>query len=528
MDTTRTFEKEPVLPADKKSTARLLKFCLLATGCAGIVAEYVLSTLATYILGNAVLQWTVVISLMLFSMGLGSRMSRYLMDNLLEKFIFTELALSLICGTCAALCYTLYGSIVSIGQIVYLLSLVVGFLIGLEIPLVTRINNEYEELRLNISSVMEYDYFGALIGGFFFIFFALPKLGLSYTPIVLAGVNLCVALMLALRFRNNLKHRLLIRSLFFVVGAVLVLLALFNPSIILYGEQKLYKDKVIFSTQSRYQKIVVTQWKDDFWLFINGNEQFSSFDEERYHEPLVHPVMSLPISHEQILLLGGGDGLALREIQKYSDVGEITLVDLDPAMTDLARYHPVFIKLNEGSMQDPRVKIVNQDAASYLDKTRNIFNVIIIDLPDPNSIELSRLYSLEFYHLCRRRLAKGGAVVTQGTSPLFSARAFNCIYKTMEQADFEVVPYHNQVPTLGEWGWLLGMEAGLIEEGHLKKALAELSFENINTRFINRPAMISMLHFGKGVFNENDPIQINTRSRPVLLDYYRHGKWDLY
>ncbi len=528
MDTTRTFDKKPVLPANKKGTARLLKFCLLATGCAGIVAEYVLSTLATYILGNAVFQWTVVISLMLFAMGLGSRMSRYLIDNLLDKFIFTELALSLTCGTCAALCYSLYGTIASIGQVVYLLSMVVGFLIGLEIPLVTRINNDYEELRLNISSVMEYDYFGSLIGGFFFIFFALPKLGLSYTPIVLAGVNLFVALLLVLRFRHNLNSRLLIGLLFFSVGAILVLLTIFNPSIILYGEQKLYKDKIIFSTQSRYQKIVVTQWKDDYWLFINGNEQFSSFDEERYHEPLVHPIMSLPISHEQILLLGGGDGLALREIQKYSDVKKVTLVDLDPAMTDLARYHPVFINLNQGSMQDPRVEVVNQDAASYLAKTKNIFNIIIIDLPDPNSIELSRLYSLEFYQLCRRSLAKGGALVTQATSPLFSAKAFNCIYKTMEQAGFEAVPYHNQVPTLGEWGWLLGMETGLFEEDRLKNALQELSFENINTRFINRQAMISMLHFGKGVFNENDSIQINTRSRPVLLDYYRHGKWDLY
>ena len=169
-------------PSKKKSTARLLKFCLLATGCAGLVAEYVLSTLATYILGNAVLQWTVVISLMLFAMGLGSRLSRYFIDDLLDKFIFTELALSLLCGACATICYSLYGHITAIGQVVYLLSFAVGILIGLEIPLVTRINHAYEELRLNISSVMEYDYFGALIGGFFFHLLRSSEMGLELHP----------------------------------------------------------------------------------------------------------------------------------------------------------------------------------------------------------------------------------------------------------------------------------------------------------------------------------------------------------
>jgi spermidine synthase len=510
------------------NSGRILKFALLATGCAGVVAEYVLSTLATYILGNAVLQWTVVISLMLFAMGIGSRISRHLLGNLLDKFIVIELTLSLLCGGSVALCYSLYGRINSIGLMVYVLSFGVGLLIGLEIPLATRINNTYEELRVNISSVLEYDYFGALIGGIFFIFFGLPRLGLSYTPIVLAGVNLLVASLLAVRFRRSLVFPYQIFSSILLVASGLALLAAFSKPIVLYGEQRLYKDKIIYSTQTRYQKIVVTQWKEHYWLFINGNAQFSSFDEERYHEPLVHPAMSLSVPHERILILGGGDGLALREILKYTDVGSVTLVDLDPGMTDLGRYHPVFVKLNRDSLQDPRVTVVNQDAAAYLADCRDLYNIVFIDLPDPNSIELSRLYTLEFYQLCRRNLAKGGILVTQATSPLFSAEAFNCILRTMRAAGLSVVPFHNQIPTMGEWGWLLGVDATLIQEDALRKAVTGLSFDHVETRFLNAPAMVSMLNFGKGIFDSYDEIKVNTGSHPVLVGYYRAGRWDMY
>ena len=507
---------------------RILKFCLLATGAAGLVAEYVLCTLATYILGNAVLQWTVVISLMLFAMGLGARATRRLIGNLLDKFIFAELTLTVLCGGSAVLSYSLYGSTNAIALVIYGLAMAVGFLVGLEIPLVTRINESYEELRVNIASVMEYDYFGALIGGVFFAFLALPRLGLVHTPIVLACVNLLVAALLAGRFRGSLRYRSPIALAFCLVGLVMVFLALFSQPIILYGEQRLYKDKIIYAEQSRYQKIVLTRWKGDCWLFINGNEQFSSFDEERYHEPLVHPAMSLPLPRPQVLLLGGGDGLALREVLKYEDVASVTLVDLDPAMTTLASTHPVLLDLNEGSLRDPRVKVVNRDAAAYLADTPGVFHRIIIDLPDPNSIELGRLYSVEFYRLCLRSLARGGVAVTQATSPIFSRRAFGCILKTMREAGFACVPYHNQVPTLGEWGWVLGMDAGETDEADLRKALLGLTFERVPTRFLNREALVSMLHFGKGVFDDYGRLEVNRKSHPVLTEYYRRGKWDFY
>ena len=85
--------------------SRILKICIFATGCAGIVAEFVLSTLASYLLGNPILQWTVLMSLMLFAMGLGCRISKYILHNLLDKFIFLEFSLSILCGISVALCY---------------------------------------------------------------------------------------------------------------------------------------------------------------------------------------------------------------------------------------------------------------------------------------------------------------------------------------------------------------------------------------------------------------------------------------
>ena len=207
-----------------------------------------------------------------------------------------------------------------------------------------------------------------------------------------------------------------------------------------------------------------------------ANQQFSSYDEERYHEPLVHPALALAGNRAEVLILGGGDGLAVREVLKYSQVKAVTLVDLDPEMTTLAATHPVFLQLKGQAFADPRVSVVNADAFSFLQDTSHLFDVIIIDLPDPNSVELARLYSLNFYRLCKKHLKRGGTLVTQATSPFFSRQAFVCIQKTMAEAGFSVLPYHNHVPTLGEWGFVLGVDVGLLEATALKENCARIVF----------------------------------------------------
>jgi spermidine synthase len=513
-----------------RSLSFVLKASIFATGLSGIVAEYVLSTLATYLLGNAIFQWTIVMSLMLFAMGLGSRLSKFFTRRLIDLFVYVEFLLSILCSSASVLAYGLSAYTSNIELVIYGLALCIGILIGFEIPLVTRINQEYEELRTNIAMVMEKDYYGALAGGLIFAFVALPHLGLTYTPIALGSVNFIVATIFLMTFLGLLEFRKTALGACAVCACSIVVVGIFAKPIILFGEQSQYKDKVVYAEQTPYQKIVMTRWRDNHWLFINGQEQFSSFDEEKYHEPLVHPAMKMAAENSNVLILGGGDGLALREVLKHAGVKKVTLVDLDPAMTKLASTHPVLSALNKGAFDDPRVHLVHMDAGKFIRQTDDLYSVIIIDLPDPDTVDLMHLYSLGFYSLVRKKLRAGGVAVTQATSPYFCPRSFLCIDKTMREAGFSTLPYHNQIPTMGEWGWIMGMKNNEARSEQMKRALETTDFSEIPTRFLNNEAASAMVKFGKGVFDipEAETIEINTRHRPVLMRYYADGRWAMY
>ncbi len=507
----------------------LLKACIFATGLSGIVAEYIMSTLASYLLGNTVLQWTLTVSFMLFAMGLGSRLSRFIPDPyLLDAFVITEFMLSILTASSATLTYLLSAYVQDIWLFIYAIAVTIGILIGFEIPLATRLNDFFEELRINISTVMEKDYYGALLGGLLFAFVALPHLGLSYTPIILGSVNFLVATALFVQFRQHLVRRKSLTAGLVLVPVFIALTAVLAQPIVLYGEQRKYMDKIIYSEQTPYQRIVMTQWKAYFWLYLDGNEQFSTYDEERYHEPLVHPAMQTTVSHRRVLILGGGDGLALREVLKYPDVESVTLVDIDPAVTRLAATHPILVSINQNALNHPKVRVINRDAYAYLRDSNRLYDVIIIDLPDPKTVQLARLYSVEFYRLCRRQLARGGTLVTQATSPFFAQKAFLSILKTVRAAGFTAVPYRNHIPTLGEWGWVLGINRTDLPEEAFRKQLQRLDFSNVPTRFLNREAMTRMLLFGKNELQGLDTVEVTNQVGLKVYQYYLKGDWDLY
>lgn len=512
-----------------KLRSNALKLALFATGLSGIVAEYVLSTLATYFLGNSVFQWTMIVSMMLFSMGLGSRISKSFTKNLLQRFIAIEFILSLLTAFVSVITYSVSAFYGSVAFIIYSMCIIIGLLIGMEIPIVIRINDEFENLRINVSSVMEKDYYGSLLGGVFFAFVGLPYLGLTYTPFILGVINFSVAIGLYIMLRPSLSKevnkRLTASSL--MVCVVLIIGVLFANSIITYGEQSRYKDKVVFEERSKYQKITITQSRGDFWLFINGNQQLSTIDEVMYHEPLVHPVMRLSKDPRNILVMGGGDGGAVREVLKYDNVESITLVDLDPLMTDLGQNNDLLVGMNQNSLNHDKVNIINEDGFNYLEDNKEYYDVIIIDLPDPKTIELGRLYSFEFYKLCYKRLRPNGLIITQAGSPYYAARAFNCIDTTFQAAGFTTAPLHNQVVTLGEWGWVLGAKD--VEASTLKEALQNLNYSDIETKWINKEAMTLITSFGKRAFPDDSlQVEVNRIHNPVLYKYYLDGKWDLY
>jgi len=511
-----------------KITPNILKIAIFATGVSGIVAEYILSTLASYFLGDSIIQWTLIVSVMLFSMGLGARISKHISENLLPKFIFIEFILSIFVSFSSLIVYLLAAQSAYLGVIIYSQSILVGLLIGMEIPIVIRLNNQFEVLKVNISSVLEKDYYGSLVGGLFFAFVGLPYLGLTYTPFVLGSLNFIIALLLFIVLYKHInKYRKTITASIFLVSTIILLGAYFAKPIILYGEQKKYKEKVILTKQSKYQRIVITQWKNDFFLFINSNKQLSTLDEEMYHEPLIHPIMHLAKEHKNILVLGGGDGCAVRELLKYKDIENITLVDLDPEMTKLAQTNEILLNINDSSLLNKKVTIINKDGFNFIENTDKYFDVIIIDLPDPRTVELARLYSLEFYSLCNQHLKNNGFIITQAGSPYYASRSFRTIDKTLSAANFNTLKIHNQILTFGEWGWIIGTKQ--LSKKQLRNSFLSLNLNDIDTKWINNEALNLLASFGKDIFDDTkDSIIVNKISNPVLYRTYLNGKWDYY
>ncbi len=506
-------------------TSTFLKAALFATGLAGIVSEYTLSTLATYFLGDSVFQWTMIVSIMLFSMGLGSRLSKNIENNLLRSFILLEFGLSLLASNVTVIVYVVFALFGNTLVVIYSLSILVGLMIGMEIPLVIRLNEQFQSLRFNVSSAMENDYYGSLAGGVFFAFIGLPILGLTYTPIILGTVNFLVAVVFLVvvwrEIASAQKRVLAILGVLVVLG--LITTGMLSENAVRWGDEVRYKDEIVFSQQSRYQKIVLTKNGDHHWLYINGHQQLSTLDEVLYHEPLVHPVMMLHPDPGNILVLGGGDGAAVREVLKYP-IESVTVVDLDPVMTRLASTNEVLASINNQSFGDPRVKLINQDAFTYLDNVKQAYDIIIADFPDPRTIDLGRLYSKEFYWLCKKALNEDGLIVTQATSPYYANAAFSCIEKSMLAAGFKTLPLHNQVVTLGEWGWIIGS----IEDENLKKKLQSRKVM-VPTQWLTNSSLEMMTTFGKKIFPEKiDEIRENRIHDPVLYRYYLKGYWDLY
>ena len=516
---------------NNKRNSNILKFALFATGLSGIVTEYVLATLASYFLGDSIKQWTLIISLMLFFMGLGSRVTRNITGRLFTWFIGIEFALSFLVSFSALVTYSVAAFSEYTGVLIYVLSMMTGLLIGMEIPLAIRLNEEFEELKVNISGILEKDYYGSLLGGMFFAFVGLPFLGLTYTPFLLGIINLGVALVLLNFFQT--KRDFTNKKLLNFIGIGLIAASAIGvtnaENIIFFGEQKKYKDRVVLSKQSAYQKIILTQWKENYWLYLNGHLQFSTFDEALYHEVLVHPARMLSRKPQDILILGGGDGCAARELLKYPQTGKITLVDLDSVMTNLGTHNTIFQEFNNKSLKHPNVNVQNGDGFLFLENTDAFYDLIIIDLPDPRSVELARLYSYEFYLLCRNRLRTNGVLVTQASSPYFSPKSFRCIEATMSEAGFTTLPLHNQILTMGEWGFMLGKKTEMTRE-ELKKQFLDLNVDEIPTRWLNTEALPMIGSFGKDYFNKDleDSIKVNRVHSPIINRYYEQGIWDHY
>lgn len=442
----------------RRERAVLLTVVLVIAVCA-LTYELVVATLSSYLLGDSVTQFSFTIGFFLFAMGVGSLLSRRIKHAELRWFIIVELLVALSGGTSAVLLYAVFATAsIYYHPVMIAVSLAIGICVGLEIPLLTRIVANRSELSDALADVLSVDYLGALVASLAFPVVLLPLLGVTTTAFLMGLFNVLVASICLYIFRHRLRRKWQ-RRLGALAGAVSLLMlagVATSMNIVRLFEQRLYVDPIIYDTQSPYQRVILTSTGSDVRMYIDGNLQFSTLDEHRYHEMLVHPAMSMARSHERILVLGGGDGLVARQLLKYDSVQEIIIVDLDLAITQLARENSLLRRINDNALNDPRVSIINDDAFRYVQESETVFPVVIIDLPDPNNESLSKLYSREFYTLLMKRLSPDGVMITQATSPYFARRSYWTIAHTIESAGFHILPLRAYIPTFGEWGFVIG------------------------------------------------------------------------
>ena len=493
---------------------------MFVVAACGLVYELVAGALGSYLLGDAVTQFSLVIGVFLSAMGIGSWASRFVRKNLVQWFVGLEILLGLLGGASSVVLFATSALLAPLLPVVfYGQCAVLGVLVGLEIPLLVRILRDQRGWEEALSDTLALDYLGALAGSLAFPLLALPFLGLSRASVAFGFLNLAVSgLGIALVPRGR---KLLIGGL---SAAAVVLFALLLGSGRLVGflEDQHYADHVVHAESSPYARIVVTRWRNDVRMYLNGHLQFSSIDEARYHEALVVPAMEASGRPPQrVLILGGGDGLAAKRVLAYPSVREVVLVDLDPAVVRIARHRPDLRALHGGSLDDPRVTVIHDDAFTWIQEDPRRFDVVLIDLPDPNAPGLARLYSTSFYQSVARRLDEGGVMVTQATSPFYAKEAFWCIERTVAasiddshpRGRMRTYPYHVNVPSFGEWGFVLASQ---------REIDVDALVPTIETKVLTPESTRAMFVFPADI-SRPEGVQVNRLDDPVLYGYHLKG-----
>ncbi len=486
----------------------LVYFTVLVIATCGLVYEFIAGTLSSYLLGNSITHYSLVIGVFLSALGLGAYLSGFIKRELARHFIEVELGLGLVAGLSTPILFASFVRPMAFVAALYALVLLQGVLVGLEVPLVIRILRRRVLFQELIARALAFDYIGALFAGLLFSFVLLPHLGLIRTGIVFGLVNALVGLAGTWLFASWLGDGRVLRAKCVSVVVALVVLLGVSERLTRAAEAVLFADPIIYAKQTRFQRIVVTSGRGALHLYLDGNLQFSSGDEYRYHEALVHPLFSVASKHENVLVLGGGDGLAVREILRYPDVKSITLVDIDRDMTSLARTQPLFVRLNADSLGDPRVRVVNDDAMAWMVEVGQRFDAVVIDFPDPNNYALGKLYTTRFYKLLGAVLDEASVVVIQATSPLVARNSFWCVVSTLEAVGLQTLPYHAFVPSFGEWGFVLASKSALTIPTRVLPGLRYLSEPLLPSLFVFSPDMSRV------------PTRINSLNTQALVRYY--------
>lgn len=495
-------------------TYALLITAFVISTC-GLIYELIASTIASYLLGDSITQFSTVIGVYLFSMGIGSFLTRYVEKNIVAVFVQVELLVGLVGGCSAAILFLTFEHVENFRVLLYAIVSLIGILVGLEVPLLMRILKDQLDFKDLVSKIFTFDYVGALLASLLFPLVLVPYLGLVRASFLFGILNVGVAIWTLHLFRDNLRWLNYFRTSAVILALGLVCGFAYAEKLVAIAEASTFQDNVIFSTSTPYQRIVLTGSNKDLKLFLNGNLQFSSRDEYRYHEALVHPAMATLREPKNILVLGGGDGLAVRELLKYPSVESITLVDLDKQMTELFKEQALLVRLNENSLNNPKVKVLNQDAFVWLRKCQQKFDCIVVDFPDPSNFSLGKLYSDTFYRSLKNTLTPDGLIVVQSTSPYYAKNSFWCVVNTLRSVGLKTLPYHAYVPSFGDWGYVLASNHP-IEMRHEYPA---------GLRYVSQETVEQMLHFAKDMKPTVDTVnKLNNQSLVHLFE----SEWSEY
>lgn len=527
----------------------ILTMAVLA-GC-GLIYEYLLSHYAGRVLG--VMESTIytMIGLMIVSMGLGAFAARKVRCAF-NGFVWLELIIALL-GSSAIL---IIGGLIAITQILpqliadmlslppdlkpqggifkqlswlafnspYVFGVLLGFFIGMEIPLIARIREQIHQQHLanNLGTIYGADYVGAGIGAAIWVTFLL-SIDISKAAALTASLNLIAGAFFIIRYWQHLTWRKTFIGLHCLLAFVIILMFSYGNQWLNQMNSVLYLDKVVHTDKTRYQQLTFTERQmgldqdNIINFYLNGRLQFSSLDEHIYHDYLVAPVMAASARHDNILIIGGGDGLALRDVLKYNPKA-VTLIDLDSELIDIfqspeqrvnSSLAQKILRLNEHSLQDKRVTIHRADAflaINELLKSRQVFDAIIVDLPDPSHPDLNKLYSVNFYARLKLLLAGDGLIAIQSTSPYHAKDSFIAIGNTVAAAKFsQVEQYHDNVPSFGEWGWTIASKRGASPLTRLNK-LTKLPVAH---QWLNLAILKAAFIFPNNFYQKKESVGVN-------------------
>ncbi|MEL6471753.1 MAG: polyamine aminopropyltransferase [Cyanobacteria bacterium J06623_4] len=520
----------------------LLLTAAVSSGC-GLAAELLLGTLTSYLVGAQALAYGVAVGGFLAAMGLGAYLSRFIarpsasgqtahrtahqnahqndkrqQRQLLNGFFAIELALAPLVALVPLGLFALFTLSGPVWVGLTFGTLILGTLSGMEVPLLTRlIELDKQNLSDSLAGVLALDYVGALAGSLLFPAVLLPWIGLLPSAFIIGAFPAWMVFALAQAFPQMRPWR------YVGIGLAITLIAT-TPIVLPFSaklENKLYKAPIVWRSQSTYQRIVLTRFGSDLRLFLNGELQLSTIDEYRYHEALVHPAIAAATANghppKRILLLGAGDGMALREVLKWPSIEHITLIELDPAVVHLAQTQPQLVKFNQNAFNDPRVTLQYGDAFKAIPKLSSQYDIIIADFPDPDQVTIAKLYSKGFYQQLRSRLTSNGIIVTQASSPFFAPKVIACITKTLTDTGLTARPYNVDIPSFGPWGFVIAAQAPL--------NLTGLSLP-IPTQFLTSELLPTLFIMAKDVTDTD--VDINQLSNPVIVPYQSNPRWSVY